>query len=38
MEQVPYVPKVDLVRLAEEISVQEFHFVLLETYPWFETN
>ena len=36
VDYVPYTPKVEIVRLGERIFVEDFHFALLETYPWFD--
>jgi hypothetical protein len=33
---VPYTEKVDITILAEQNFVEDFHFTLLETYPWFD--
>jgi phenylalanyl-tRNA synthetase beta subunit len=38
MDYVPFNPKTELVRLVEEKFVEDFHFTLLETYPWFNLN
>ena len=38
VEYVPYTEKVDIVRLVEQNAVEDYHFNLLETYPWFNSN
>ena len=35
IDYVPLTEKIDLVQLSERIFVEDFHFTLLETYPWF---
>ncbi len=38
MSFVPFNPKTELVRIVEEEFVEENHFNLVETYPWFNLN
>jgi len=38
MDMVDFNPKTELVRLVEEEFVEENHFTLVETYPWFDLN
>ncbi len=38
MEYVPFNEKTDILRQVEQISVEDFHFTLLETYSWFDLN
>jgi phenylalanyl-tRNA synthetase beta subunit len=38
MDYVEFNPKTQLVRIVEEEFVEENHFTLVETYPWFDTS
>jgi len=38
MDFVPFNPKTEIVRIVEEEFVEENHFNLVETYPWFDTK
>ncbi len=34
MENVPYSEKIEITRLVEEVFVEDFRFIEVETYPW----